>query len=196
MIERQPVRPARINPGESVKQTGRHVDGVLIGSQRNSAKRASRKRMHRLCGEQTRLDGVRMKSKISEGNTPKTPGNSPLVLYHVPTPKSVTRFPVEVENSIDFSVQYDTPTRFSQKKPSPGLRQNIPTITQDEDQESIKVTQERGRRLRRIAIGISTKSSVSISLQALYTHLGNVIFDTPEWSVPHKISNEELPTSP
>ena len=40
MGERQPVGPVRINPGRTVKQTGRRVDGVLIGSQKNSAKRA------------------------------------------------------------------------------------------------------------------------------------------------------------
>ena len=116
MRERQPVKLARINTGQTVKQTGRRVDEVLIGSQQNSGKKASRKKIQQLYDTQTRLDGMSMKSKISKGNMPKTLGNSPLISYHVPTPKSVTHFPVEVENTIDFSVQYHTPTRFSQKK--------------------------------------------------------------------------------
>ena len=78
----------------------------------------------------------------------------------------------------------------------PNSRQGIPTITQDEDQEPINVAQERGQRSRRIAIGLSTKSPLSIFSQALYTYLGSATFDTPEWSIPHKLANKELPTSP
>ena len=99
-----------------MKQTGRRVDGVIIGSQRNSAKKASRKRIQRLCDEQTRLDGISMEIEIHKGNTPKNPGNNPLISYHVPTPKSVTRIPVEDGNTVDVNIPYHTPTRFLQKK--------------------------------------------------------------------------------
>ena len=67
---------------------------------------------------------------------------------------------MEVESSVDFSVQYHNPTLFSQKKKSPSLYHNIPTITHDRDQEHIKITQERGQISQRIAIGLSTKSPV------------------------------------
>ena len=32
--------------------------------------------------------------------------------------------------------------------------------------------------------------------QALYSYLVNAVFDTPEWSIPEKVTNEELPTPP
>ena len=49
MRERQPVEPARINLGRTVKQTGQRVEKVLISSRKNSAKKASCKRIQRLC---------------------------------------------------------------------------------------------------------------------------------------------------
>ena len=34
------------------------------------------------------------------------------------------------------------------------------------------------------------------SQQALYSYLGNAVFDTPEWSIPNNLMNEELHTTP
>ena len=43
---------------------------------------------------------------------------------------------------------------------------------------------------------ISPRAPASISPKALYSYFGNAVFDTPEWSIPNNLMNEELPTTP
>ena len=38
------------------------------------------------------------------------------------------------------------------------------------------------------------QAPVGISQQGLYSYIGNAVFNTPEWSIPERILNEELPT--
>ena len=43
---------------------------------------------------------------------------------------------------------------------------------------------------------ISPRAPAIISQQTLYSYLDNAVFDTPEWSIPNNLMNEELPTTP
>ena len=74
-------------------------------------------------------------------------------------------------------------------------------ITQDEDKLPTRVNNQhvprRSQRLQEQATMIfSPRVLASISPQALYLYLDNAVFDTPEWSIPNNLMNEELPTTP
>ena len=131
----------------------------------------------------------------------KVPGKDPYISFHVPTPKGVIRIPLEDKNTIDFKLPYHTPTLFSQVTPPPSSRHAYSPITQDEDKLPTKVSNQhvprRSQQLQEQAtMIIYPRASASISHQELYSYLGNAVFDTPEWSIPNNLMNEELPTTP
>ena len=65
----------------------------------------------------------------------KIPEQKSYILFHVHTPKSTNRIPVENENTMVDKLAYITPNMFSQvPPPSSSLQVCVPTITQDEDE--------------------------------------------------------------
>ena len=86
-------------------------------------------------------------------------------------------------------------------RPPPSSRYAYAPITQDEDELPTRVNNQhvprRSQRLQEQAtMIISPRAPEIISPQALYSYLGNTVFDTPEWSIPNNLMNEELPTTP
>ena len=108
---------------------------------------------------------------------------------------------MENKNTIENKLPYLTPNLFSQVTPPPSSRHAYAPITQDEDEAPTKVNHQdvprRSQQLQEQAIMIIfPRAPASISLQALHSYLGNTVFDTPEWSIPNNLMNEELPTIP
>ena len=118
---------------------------------------------------------------------------NPYISFRVSSPKGVIRIPLEDENTIENKLRYLTPNLFSQIIPLQSSRHTYaPVITQDEDKLPLKDNQkyvpQRSRRIQEQAtMTIAPQTPASISQQALYSYLGNAVFDTPEWSIPQKI---------
>jgi len=149
----------------------RKVNGVTIGSKRNSSKHISRQRLIKLIEAQTKLDrAAEYQRIINLQNNPieptKVPGSTPtlhrLVTYNMPDPKA----------------------------------RHIPSITQEEDDNIDNQVQDEGqstvRRSKRIAGLCNTTYKHSISPQALHHLAEKGILHAPEYTIPYSLENEKL----